>query len=254
MSNTPQFGRAGPIVALAALALWGCNDSPTDAGKDKFPTTPSFAPGTSISVNLDQCANNVPRGGNCTWQNGDLNGSNSQYAEGLTVPFRLSIDGLTVGTAYSFHINYDWTAGGHKAYDFLGSFDATEQVDKCASGGGGIPLRCGNAAGAQLGSASTFALPENDFPIPNVGGVLSVGSTTVLPSAISWAASGPGGGLVTLGEHVLTLYGGTINTVSDPTHLDNKALAVDAGDAGRVRQRFTRDDRLAGPAGVRTRR
>jgi len=70
----------------------------------------------------------------------------------------------------------------------------------------------------------------HDFPIPNVGGVLSVGSTTVLPSAISWAASGPGGGLVTLGEHVLTLYGGTINTVSDPTHLDNKGLAVDAGD------------------------
>ena len=44
----------------------------------------------SLNVNLDQCANDTTP---CTWQNGDLNGNNSAYAEGDVVPFRLAIEG-----------------------------------------------------------------------------------------------------------------------------------------------------------------
>src|SRR5512138_1071313 len=87
----------------------------------------------SLTVNLDQCANDTTP---CTWQNGDLNGNNSAYAEGDVVPFRLAIEGLTAGT-HSFHINYDFTAGGHEAYDYLATYNATETVALCATGGGG---------------------------------------------------------------------------------------------------------------------
>ena len=221
MNTSSKLRRAGTTTVTGALlALWGCSDAPTGKKADPVPLKPSFAAGGSISVNLDQCANNVPRGGNCTWQNGDINGSNSQYAEGLTVPFRLSIDGLTVGTAYTFHINYDWTAGGHKAYDFLAAPNATEQVDECSAGGGGVPLRC-----ASLGTASTFVLPENSFPSN-----LSGGGTLSVTAAIAYAASAPGGGYVAANERFLKLYGGTITSVSDPTHLDNKGNALTAAD------------------------
>jgi hypothetical protein len=92
------------------------------------------APGTSLaanlSVNLDQYANGgktSPAG----WQNGDLNGNNSTYSEGKVVPFRLAIEGLSAGQ-HTIHINYDFTAGGHEAYDFLATYNATESPDVCA--------------------------------------------------------------------------------------------------------------------------
>src|SRR3972149_7532130 len=59
----------------------------------------------AVSVNLDQYANKAPAG----WQNGNLNSTNSEYAEGDSVPFRLNITGLTAGS-HTIHMNYDFTA------------------------------------------------------------------------------------------------------------------------------------------------
>jgi uncharacterized repeat protein (TIGR01451 family) len=101
--------------------------------------TANAAPG-SLNVNLDQWANASP----ASWQNGNLNGNNSQYGEGRVVPFRLAIEGLEPGQ-HSFHINYDWTAGGHKAYDFLATYNATESSvtgQECSSGGGAVSSLC----------------------------------------------------------------------------------------------------------------
>ena len=47
----------------------------------------------SLNVDLDQWANLAGQG----WQNGDLNKNNSAYAEGDVVPFRLAIEGLGAG-------------------------------------------------------------------------------------------------------------------------------------------------------------
>ena len=68
------------------------------------------------TVNLDQWATNAP-----AWQNGNLNGNNTRYPEGGIVPFRLAIEGLKAG-AHTITIQYDFTAGGHKAYDFLATY------------------------------------------------------------------------------------------------------------------------------------
>jgi Large extracellular alpha-helical protein len=89
-------------------------------------------------ANLDQCANDEPGTPPCKWQNSNLNGNNSAYAEGDVVPFRLRVEDIAAG-AHTIHLNYDFTQGGNKAYDFLATYDATEQVNICGPGGGGQP-------------------------------------------------------------------------------------------------------------------
>src|SRR6266508_5999232 len=147
-----------------------------------------LAPGGALSVNLDQCANGTTP---CTWQNGDLNGNNSAYAEGDVVPFRLAIEGLTAGT-HSFHINYDFTAGGHEAYDFLATYNATETVDLCASGGGGVSSLC-----PTLPAPSVQAFPSDPFPVPGANNLTVAGAEAF--SAV---------------PRDLTMYGGTITSIA----------------------------------------
>jgi len=88
-------------------------------------STAVIANAASLNVNLDQCANGVPRQTvDCTWQNGDLNAQNSQWREGDGIPFRVVISGLTAG-AHSIHINYDFIDNGKHAYDTLETYNAT---------------------------------------------------------------------------------------------------------------------------------
>ena len=63
------------------------------------------------------------------------------------MPFRLAMEGLSVGT-HTIHINYDVTAGGHKAYDFLATWNVTNAEGKiCAPSGGGDLVDVPDAAG-----------------------------------------------------------------------------------------------------------
>ena len=75
-------------------------------------------------MDLDQWASS-----DLAWQNGNLNGNNSRYPEGGIVPFRVAIEGLKAGN-HKIHINYDFTAGGHKAYDFLATWNVTNASGK----------------------------------------------------------------------------------------------------------------------------
>ena len=79
---------------------------------------------SAVSVNLDQYANDPGQG----WQNGDLNGNNSAYHEGSVVPFRYLITGISAGQ-HQVDIQYDFTAGGHEAYDFLATYNATDNAN-----------------------------------------------------------------------------------------------------------------------------
>ena len=190
-SRTSRLSLASAL--FVALALGCTEETPLETPADEG-VKPSFAPGTSLNVNLDQCANlSTP---NCTWQNGDLNKNNSAFSEGDVVPFRLAIEGLTPGT-HTIHINYDFTAGGHKAYDFLASVDATESVDLCAVGGGGVSSLCAAAGG--LGTANVAGFPADPFNDPNDG-------SGAVSAAITASALGAT-------QRELRLYGGTINSI-----------------------------------------
>ena len=146
--------------------------------------------GAAASVNLDQCANdNSP----CDWQNGNLNGNNSAFSEGSVVPFRLAIEGLTAGT-HTIHINYDFTAGGHKAYDFLATYNATETVDLCAVGGGGVSSLCSSGLPAPV----TAGFPSD----PYIADGKSVAGAEALQGL----------------SRNLTVFGATAPSISTPTH------------------------------------
>jgi len=126
-SSTPVL-RTALTAGLAAFALLACTDTPEERTTAPPVGGPLFAKGSNAGANLDQWANGHPPPTAESWQNGNLNGNNSAYAEGKAVPFRLAIEGLAGNnnTRHFITIQYDFTAGGHKAYDYLASIEATE--------------------------------------------------------------------------------------------------------------------------------
>jgi hypothetical protein len=140
------------------------------------------------SVNLDQWASK-----DLAWQNGNLNGNNSRYPEGGIVPFRLALEGMSLGI-HVIHINYDVTAGGHKAYDFLATWNRTNANGKiCSASGGAISTKCPN-----LGTSSSYAFPTDMFKMDGL---------TVHGAELYSAA-----------PRRLTIWGGTILSISKPVH------------------------------------
>ena len=148
-------------------------------------------PGTvraAATVDLDQWASSDK-----AWQNGNLNGNNSRYPEGGIVPFRLALEGLKPG-AHSIHINYDFTAGGHKAYDFLATWNVTNAKGKvCIPSGGAISSMCPSLPGS-----TSAAFPSDSFK--------ANGLTVKGAEAYSGA------------PRRLTIWGGTITSISRPVH------------------------------------
>ena len=142
----------------------------------------------AAGVNLDQWAST-----DLAWQNGNLNGNNSRYPEGGIVPFRLAIEGLAAGN-HAIHINYDVTAGGHKAYDFLATWNVTNAAGRiCAASGGGVSSMCPG-----MPASSSAAFPSDNYAMDGL---------TVRGAQLYSAA-----------PRRLTIWGGTIQSISTPVH------------------------------------
>jgi uncharacterized repeat protein (TIGR01451 family) len=197
------FGQAGLTAWAGGLSL-SMGQSKAGSGSVAKGSTSGSTSGattatafTSLGVNLDQFANLPGQG----WQNGDLNGNNSAYGEGDVVPFRLAIEGLAAGQ-HTIHLNYDFLTGGSEAYDFLATWDVTESPNKCADpSAGGASSQCPNS----LGSADIKAFPADPF-VPAVSPGLSVNGAMAF-SGVS---------------RNLTMYGGTVNSISVPAHASGK--------------------------------
>ena len=142
----------------------------------------------STTVNLDQWATK-----DVAWQNGNLNGNNSKYPEGGIVPFRVAFEGLAKGK-HTIHINYDFTAGGHKAYDFLATWNITNAKGKqCSGAGGAISNMC-----PKLPASSSFAFPSDTYKANGLS----------VRGAEQYSAA----------PRRLTIWGGTITSISGPVH------------------------------------
>src|SRR6188508_1867548 len=142
----------------------------------------------ATTVNLDQWASTDK-----AWQNGNLNGNNSRYPEGGIVPFRLALEGLKAG-AHSIRINYDFTAGGHKAYDFLATWNVTHAKGKiCSGAGGAISSMC-----PDLPSSDSAGFPSDGYKANGLS----------VKGAESYSGS----------PRRLTIWGGAITSISGPTH------------------------------------
>jgi len=141
-----------------------------------------------VTVNLDQWASTE-----AAWQNGNLNANNSAYPEGGIVPFRLALEGLAPGT-HTIHINYDFSASGHKAYDFLATWNVTNAAGAiCSPSGGAISSMC-----PSLPTAQSRAFPTDAY----VADGLRVTGAEVYSAA----------------PRRLTIWGGTLLSISGPTH------------------------------------
>lgn len=160
--NSQDKGVRFFVTVTGQVSRWTAQTSFTDSG-----------------YNLDQCANgplaSPVRCSGTAWVNGNLNGSKAHYLEGQSVPYRLRMTDLTIGS-HAVTIEWDTTQQGKHAIDYLTSFNRTETTADPCSGVAG----CG-------ATVSTSAITAD----PNVTGA------GVTP------ASG-----------VFTLYGGTITNVS----------------------------------------
>jgi uncharacterized repeat protein (TIGR01451 family) len=193
------FGQAGLSANAGGPSLSmgqsrsGSGSAVVGGGSSSVSTDRTTAAAGSLTVDLDQWANKPGQG----WQNGDLNKNNSAYHEGDVVPFRLAMEGLSDGS-HTIHLNYDFTAGGHEAYDFLASYDVTENPGLCASGGGAVSSMC-----PSLPAPDSHAFPGDSFsPGPPTHSGLTVNGA-IAAAAIS---------------RNLLLYGGTITNIAAPTH------------------------------------
>ena len=107
--------------------------------------------------------------------------------------------------SHTIHINFDFTQGGEKTFDFLGTWDNTQTGADPCSGAAAAPLPC------PAGAVSTFAFPGDPFNPGNKG------SLTV-DGAIADA------GLT----RDLTIYNGTITAITVPAHTGDPAANSEA--------------------------
>ena len=165
----------------------------------------------SIGASIDQCANGQSGIADCTgaaWITGNLNENKSLYKGGDFVPFRAQITNLTNGSTYTLRIGYDAVEGDLHAYDYLGSYDATEnaagqRVDPCdGSQQSTGPHACGSAP-------STVPVPaDGDTTIPY---------RSQLPGSFSaWGGSLTGAAYVSPGQIGMSTTG-TIERQIDVT-------------------------------------
>lgn len=148
---------------------------------------------TTHSFDLDQCRNGeigapLPCSG-ANWVNGSLNGTQSHYMEGESVPYRLVFQNLDTTVAHTLTLEYDTTQGGHHALDYLTSFERTETT----------ALPCD-------GIADCDALVHSHVDIP-IDPAVTAGSDVIVGTSDD-IVQVPG---------QFTLFGGTILSVSGYT-------------------------------------
>jgi hypothetical protein len=112
-----------------------------------------------------------------SWTSSIIQGSNSEYQEGATIPLRYFNTNLAAGSTHTVVLKYDFSDGGSKRFvDSLGSYNASESITatNLTSGFSGLP------------AAVTFAIPT-DATLP-VGAQIPGELTTYNISSLSFSA------------------------------------------------------------------
>ncbi len=161
--------------------------------------------------NLDQCANGpLTAPVQCigtNWENGNLGPSKAHYLEGQSVPYRMGLTDLNIGTMYTVRIQWDTTKGGDHALDYLTSFDRTETTANACSG---------------LLLAAQCLLPPTTAAIP-VDPNVTKGHDQIL---------GNGDDITQVGGQQFKMWGGTLtgtapNYVVSGTYAGDSATSID---------------------------
>ncbi len=105
----------------------------------------------------DQCSNDKGTGytagdTGCRWINGNLQSNNSTYSEGDATVQRLWLTDFAPGSTHSVTFKYGTTKGGAHAYDFLTSWDWSEDWLTLAD-------RCQDITGCESANEDVEAIP-----------------------------------------------------------------------------------------------
>jgi hypothetical protein len=156
------------------------------------------------SANLEQCRNGgsfaarVPcnnAGGNTGWVTGNAGASDSHWEETDALPYRMLFDGLTIGAGntHTVTIGYDVLKGTQHAIDYLTSFDNTETQGADDGQHANQNNPCDGVSGCSLASFTTLPIPAD----PSITNAAVIAGRLTHPN-------------------VMTLYGGTITSISVP--------------------------------------
>jgi uncharacterized repeat protein (TIGR01451 family) len=136
------------VTATGAQTGRVATSSFTDAAPPSVDGPEQCDPPTGYNPATYTCAPVSPIG----WTNGNNNGP---YAEGETVPYRLSFDNLLVGDVYAVRIGWDTSKSGKHALDYLKSYNATV-TGASACVGLAIAVNCS-------GASDTLAIPVDSI-------------------------------------------------------------------------------------------
>ena len=215
-----QRGRGVRVVLVAMLAA-----SIVMVTKWDSPLQASVKP----SVSLEQCANlstTCDTAHSANWQTGNLGTSNSDYAEGDSVPYRSIASNLTVGKTYKLLVEWDATQSGKHAIDYPTSYSRTELTANpcagvtCAGGTSTLAIPIDphvTTAGVTQLSGQNFTAFGATFPVSgasvsNSGGNLCGSSTcTIAANPSAYTLSGTYAGTAKAG---LSLYFTATNSIA----------------------------------------
>ncbi|HXF48904.1 MAG TPA: HYR domain-containing protein [Verrucomicrobiae bacterium] len=154
------------------------------------------------AANLDQYRNGsadapITTGGN--WVNGNAGAENSHYVEGMSIPYRCRMTDLPTGTTIALTLGYDVKHSDAHALDYLTHFNRLEPH-----------------------TFATHTTPEPLNPLAGVTGVSATVSTFTIPAPSSAGSPVPGQPTTSYnnlpaGERLMTLYGGTIDSIKYAT-------------------------------------
>ncbi|HEY9075186.1 MAG TPA: DUF5979 domain-containing protein, partial [Anaerolineaceae bacterium] len=144
---------------------------------------------TDLSIGTyDQCSNDAGNGyatgdTGCRWITGNLQSNNSKYYEGDSTVQRLWLTDFVPGSTHTVTFRYGTTKGGKHAYDFLTSWNWSENWITLAD-------RCQDITGCTTAAETTVNIPQD----PNV------------PDAYENAT----------GTRQFVMRGGTLNSATTP--------------------------------------
>jgi len=166
-----------------------------------LPALAPAAPAPNPSANLDQARNGTSDApvSPVNFQNGNANTQNSHYLEGMSIPYRVRVDGLTQGT-HTLTIGWDIRQGGKNALDYITGPNRLEPHSVFLPA---HPVEIVDPLESLRGTFSgpaRFAIP---IPVPAIGGQ---------PAASALALPAP--------DRDMWIYNGTITAIDYVANAD----------------------------------
>jgi hypothetical protein len=166
--NDQNYTDATQTVTTDASGSFSAAYTLDDLYRPFYQMTASAPDGTQLAQGMfrdssvgtyDQCSNDLGTGyvtgdTGCRWTNGNIQSNNSLYAEGDSTVQRLWMEGYAPGSTHTVTFQYGTTKAGKHAYDFLTTWDASENWVTLAD-------RCQDITGCTTASETTLSVPHD---------------------------------------------------------------------------------------------